>query len=407
MGCTGCLGLRERFVKHMKTLIAISLFVLLSFQAFAQEVTSETTTENNGFSAVCPDANIFTNVFDQICWDCFLDSISLMGANVGDEPDGAASKLPVCACTDALGVPEFGYPLAFWRPARVAEVQSVPWCSPGLGGIKLQETMTGLGGQSRSSIAQNGTVQSMFFHYHYFSYPIMEMLGMLAFPSCTDGYVDMDLLYISEIDPLWNNDLLSLILNPEAIIFANPIATAWCIQDCLTTTADAQLEGAFGCAGCDGNLYPLTGNVSRQPDKVAASSLITQRVLAGLHRKGLAKKTIGDGAMCKPSYFPTIPRSQYKFSMIYPVPQAASNLSSSTVSKTEQGANSSAEFRDNLAGGDANVDAFTQCCQPMGMSTSRWCTPFGGRERAGKDAYLYMIWNWRDCCVRGAGSSGE
>jgi conjugal transfer pilus assembly protein TraU len=393
----------------MRKLVFLIGLAIFSLTAMAQQEFAETgESEDSGFSAVCPDANIFTNVFDQICWDCFLDGISLMGASTADEPDGAAAKGPVCSCTDALGVPEVGYPLAFWRPAKVIEVVSVPWCSPALGGIKLQETMTGLGTQTHSSLSTTGNVKKSFYQYHYFSYPIMEMLGMLAFPSCTDGYIDMDLLYISEIDPLWNNDLLSLVLNPEAIIFANPVAKLWCMQDCLSTTADQQTEDSYGCAGCDGNLYPLTGNVIRQPDKVAASSLITQRVLAGLHRKGLARKTIGDTAMCKPEYFPTIPRSQYKFSMMFPVPQAASNLASSTVSRAERDSNDASEFADNLAGGNADgPDAFNQCCHPMGMSTSRWCTPYGGRERAGLDAYLYLIWNYRDCCVRGAGSSGE
>lgn len=384
------------------------LVLVMSSQVFSQaEFENTGESDESSFSAVCPDANIFTNVFDQICWDCFLDSISLMGVNVGDEPDGASSKLPVCSCTDAVGVPELGYPMAFWRPTKVTEVSTKPWCSPALGGINLQDTMTGLGVENHGSLSATGTVRKSFYHYHYFSYPIMEMLGMLAFPSCTDGYVDMDLLYISEIDPLWNNDLLSLVLNPEAIIFANPVAKLWCMQDCLTTTANQQSEKNYGCAGCDGDLYPMTGNVLRQPDKVAASSLITQRVLAGLHRKGLARKTIGSEAMCKPGYYPTIPRSQYKFSMMYPVPQAASNLASATTTRASENSSNATEFREKLAGGDIDSDAFNQCCHPMGMSTSRWCTPYGGRERPGKDAYLYMIWNWRDCCVRGAGSSGE
>lgn len=146
----------------------------------------------------------------------------------------------------------------------------------------------------------------------------------------------------------------------------------------------------------------MTGNVTREPDQVAASSLITQRVLAGLHRKGLARKTIGDEAMCEPEYYPTIPRSQYRFSMMYPVPEASSDLASSTVSYAQENSSSESEYADNLAGASGgDTDAFEQCCHPMGMSTARWCTPYGGRERPGKDAYLYLIWNWRDCCNRG------
>jgi conjugal transfer pilus assembly protein TraU len=392
-----------------KVILSIIGFLTLFMMSFATTADETTTTPDSDFSLVCPDANILTNVFDQVCWDCFLDSISLMGVSIGDEPDGAASKGPFCACTDALGVPEIGFPLSFWRPSRVNEVVTTPWCSPGLGGIQLQNTMTGLGSHDTNKTGVDGSAENMFFQHHYFSYPLMEMLSMLAFPSCTDGYIDMDLMYISEVDPLWNDDLLSLILNPEAIIFANPLARLWCIEDCVSTTLNNQSEDSYGCAGCDGTLYPLTGNVTRQPDGVAASSLITQRVLAGLHRKGLAKKTIGNDAMCKPSYYPTIPRSQYKFSMMYPVPQASSNLAAQTVSTARQGGDTAGQYTENLAGSteEAGEGAFDQCCHPMGMSTSRWCTPFGGRDRPNTNAYLYMIWNYRDCCVRGQGSSGE
>ena len=90
----------------------------------------------------CRDANVLTNVFDQVCWDCFLDNVSLMGVSIEGKPDGAASVGPVCACTDALGVPEIGFPLSFTSPQKLNEVVTTPWCSPSLGGIKLQDTLT-------------------------------------------------------------------------------------------------------------------------------------------------------------------------------------------------------------------------------------------------------------------------
>jgi conjugal transfer pilus assembly protein TraU len=172
------------------------------------------------------------------------------------------------------------------------------------------------------------------------------------------------------------------------------------------TTADNQLEEFYGCGGCDGNLFPLTGNVFPQPDPVAGTSLITQRVLASLHRKGLARRTIGDEAMCKPEYFPTIPRSQYKFSMLWPVPEASSDASKEIarpfIGDSSNAGDQQANDPANDAG-TAGVDAevLADCCHPMGMSTARWCTPVGGRTRPGKDtAYIYMIWNYRNCCAR-------
>lgn len=342
-------------------------------------------------SAICENANLFTNVFNDVCWDCFLDNLTLFG--VGNPPNGAADNGPVCSCTDSLGVPEIGYPLSMWQPQRVVEVTTIPWCSVGLGGVRLQNSLKG-SGFSNEAPTDNSRETKGFYQYHYFSYPIMMMLDMFIVPSCHTDYIDFDLMYISEIDPLHQNDLLAIMLNPEAIIFSNPIATAYCAYDCVQVTADNAQESAFPCAGCDGNLYPLTGNVYPQPDPVAASSLIAQRALAGLHRKGLAKKTIGDAAMCDPEYAPMTPRSQYRFSMLHPVPEASSGGAMDVVS----GAESIGE----LAGSATGPDAFGECCHPMGMSTARWCVPAGGRKRPGRDTnYMYLIWNYRDCCIRG------
>lgn len=375
-------------------LSAMLVFVIFSSAARAE------------INPACPDANVFTKVFTQICWDCFLDSLNLFG--IGKKPNGANTSVLACTCMDALGVPEFGTPMGFWSPQKVQEVVTTPWCSPALGGVKLQNSVTGFGinpvGKSKSVMTNNA-----FYQYHYFSYPIMAMLGMMLLPDCSDGYVDMDLLYISEVDPLWNNDMLTLVLNPEAIIFANPAAYAWCSADCVASTADNQSEDSYGCAGCDGALYPLTGNVYAQTDPVAGSSLITQRTLALLHRKGLAHKTIGSAAMCEPEYFPTIPRSQYKFSMLYPVPEASSSYDKAI---NPPFIGDASDLEDQLANREENnagtsgvrPQAFGDCCHPMGMSTSRWCTPVGGRTRPGKDnAYIYLIWNYRNCCVRSYG----
>ena len=351
----------------------------------------------------CPNASVFSNIMNQICWDCFLDSLKLFG--VGSKPNGASSKLdlPACMCTDALGVPEFGTPLGFWSPQHVNEVVTTPWCSPALGGLRMQDSFVGMG---YNKTADTDGTPTAFYQYHYFSYPIMAMLGMMLLPDCTSGYVDFDLMYISEIDPLWNNDLLTLLLNPEAIIYSTPAAFAWCAADCVTTTADNQKEEFYGCAGCDGHLYPFTGNINPQPDPVAGTSLITQRVLASHHRKGLSRRTIGDDAMCKPEYHPTIPRSQYKFSMMHPVPEASTspdkNIVAPFIGDPSNPADVSANDNSTHAGSaGSTTEPYTDCCHPMGMSTSRWCTPVGGRTRPGKDtAYLYMVWQYRNCCVR-------
>ncbi len=391
----------------MRLVLMLIACVLL---ALGSKVHAQSTSDP-GVNLACPDSDVFSSVIDSICWDCFTESIQLFG--VGSKPDGASADLdlPMCTCIDALGVPEFGWPLGFWAPQRVNEVVTTPWCSPALGGIRLQDSFTGAG-QNQGAVSGEAEVPSAFYQYHYFSYPIMAMLSMMLLPDCSDGYVDFDLMYISEIDPMWNDDILSLLLNPEAVIFSTPLAYAWCAADCVMTTADSQMEEFYGCAGCDGSLYPFTGNVFPQTDPVAGSSLITQRVLASLHRKGLAEKTIGDAAMCKPEYFPTIPRSQYRFSMLWPVPEASNNASGTLTIPFIGDSNDAGDIAANdpsnnagMAGGPATP--YGECCHPMGMSTARWCTPAGGRTRPGKDnAYLYLIWKYRNCCVRSLDDGG-
>lgn len=393
----------KQSAKLLRRLKYLAIAAVLAVSVGNQALAASASTTN----PACPDANVFSKVFTQICWDCILDSVNLFG--IGKKPNGANNSKLACSCMDALGVPEFGTPAGFWSPTKVNEVVTTPWCSPALGGIKLQDSLTGMGVNPVGKPIADASSKA-FYQYHYFSYPIMTMLGMMLLPDCTDGYVDMDLLYISEIDPLWNNDMLSLILSPESIIFANPAAKAWCAADCVSSTVDEQSEDTYGCAGCDGSLYPLTGTIFPQPDPVAGSSLITQRVLALLHRKGLAHKTIGDAAMCKPEFYPTIPRSQYKFSMLYPVPEASSKPDKGIQSPFIGDQGSAEDQKQNDSANDAGsvgekTDAFGDCCHPMGMSTARWCIPAGGRTRPGKDmAYVYLIWNYRNCCIRSYGN---
>ncbi|MCO4319950.1 TraU family protein [Aliidiomarina quisquiliarum] len=367
--------------------------LLLSWGVAANETPSPSGT-------TCPSANVFSGIFNQVCWSCFIDGFDLAGIN-SSRPDGSSGSA-ICSCPDSLGIPQVGVKASYWSPTRINEVVQEPYCSPALGGVNLQNTHYGQGLQDRSSPGQ----ESGFMQYHYFSYPLMAMLEMLVLPECmNDDLTDFDLLYLSELDPTWNDDMLALLLNPEAVLFGSPAALAWCTADCITTTADAQQEASWGCAGCDGSLYPFTGNIYPMPDPIAGSSLLTQRTLASLHRKGLARKTMGNRAMCERVYAPMIPRSQYKFSMIYPVPQATNGGISVFDELNEEDSENEEDVVDKEAeqGGSflESLSRYGKCCHPMGMSTLRWCTAAGGRLPPGKDtAFVYLVWNYTDCCIR-------
>lgn len=350
-------------------------------------------------AGTCPNGNVFTKLITDVCWDCMLP-INVGGIPLGqDRPDGASEKVGLCNCPDDLGIPEFGYPLPMWMPSRVSEVVTTPWCSPALGGIKLQDDVTaGMGGVS---MGEEGRTTNSFQQYHWFASPFAEMLEMFFIPECNvDGLTDFDLMYLSEIDPMHSNDLLSLLLFVEAIAFATPATSLWCAADCAMITAGIVKEDTFGCAGCDGSLYPITGN-SNAPDGtlIRSSSLITQRVIAGLHRKNLATKTIGDEAMCGRVYWPTTPRSQYKMSMIYPKAEADPSPTETYFQLDGEG-NVLKEPDGSPKPSGTYEHSGKGCCHPLGESTMKWAVPRGGMTEVSNDDYIYLIYRYKDCCVR-------
>ena len=60
---------------------------------------------------------------------------------------------------------------------------------------------------------------------------------------------DLDILYLSEIDPTWNNDELNVFLYPESLLLANPIALAACLADVAAVEIREAIDPLFFCVG--------------------------------------------------------------------------------------------------------------------------------------------------------------
>ncbi|PMX28452.1 conjugal transfer protein, partial [Pseudomonas sp. MPR-R2A7] len=90
-------------------------------------------------------------------------------------------------------------------------------------------------------------------------YPLLYWMEILTDFACFEQ-ASFDIAYMTEVDPLWQDDSLAALINPEAIVFANPIAQAACAGDCIAGTVNLPLDPLFWCAGCQGSMYPLNGN---------------------------------------------------------------------------------------------------------------------------------------------------
>jgi conjugal transfer pilus assembly protein TraU len=308
----------------------------------------------------CPDAQLFSGkLITDICWAClFPVRIAGMPIGRGPVPSGAANQ-PLCACPDNAGVPHPGLTVGMWEPARIVELTAAPGCAPSLGGIRLP-----LG--SRRLLGTEGkgayhTDDIAFHHYHWYAFPLLLLLDLFFEGRCNaDALMDFDILYVSELDPTWTSSELAFFVNPEAAWLANPVALAACLADGAAATAGAPIDALFWCAGTWGHLYPFTGVQPSLGSLPRETSLDAARSLAALHRRGLARRTVGSDAVCGAPIDPFMSKSQYKLSMFYPLPE-------------------------------------TQRAHAIGESTFRWgewrSIPGPGEH------HLYLLWRWNDCCV--------
>lgn len=314
----------------------------------------------------------FANPITDVCWSCIfpitVGGFTVMkGNDPVDTPNPAGS---ICFCMDVFPVPRPGINIGFWEPAHYVDVTHKPFCFVGLGGFEID--MGDLLGTGTTANHDSGTTSS-YYYTHWYTYPALAWLDIITTALCFgkkgDGK-DIDIPYISEFDPTWKSDALAMLVNPEVVLFANPIAQATCAADCLVaSTGFVATDALFWCAGCQGSMYPLSGNNTAHISNLQSSTLFVQRTAYKMHRLGSLGASMGDQAMClTPGTLPEMPimkKSQYKTQMAFPI---AANASQSKFA-----------------------------CNPFGRSTVFWET---GKSFPTKgEDFGYFVWRKRNCCA--------
>lgn len=313
------------------------------------------------FAADCP--SMLTNPLTDICWRCVLPlSIgSVEIGNIDGQRDLSNPPSPLCVCDGTP--PKVGLSIGFWEPIFITEVVRKPYCFPSLGGLSLPDSIpaTRHGRRTRDG----GEAPDAFYQVHKYIYPIFYLLSVLADHPCLEQRA-WDIAYLTEVDPTWDNAALSALVNPEALLFANPIAQAACAVDCVAATVSLPRRELFWCAGCQGGMYPNNGWTTHHVGgMVDTSLLLTQRLMYKMHRQFIAWRFHGAAALCGPRMLPIMDKRAYRVQMLAPRPVTGSQ-----------------------PGG---------CCPPMGASSLNWRA---GREFPikGEDA-VYMVFRKRNCCL--------
>lgn len=95
-----------------------------------------------------------------------------------------------------------------------------------------------------------------------------------------------------------------------------------------------------------------------QPSRDLQHPSYEQRFTAMNHEFGL--QTVGDAALCGGVPSPFMQKSQYRVSMVYPVPEVTSN-------------------------------------HAIGANTAKW--GLGHSFHGPGDEHVYLLWEWEDCCL--------
>ena len=318
-------GARARFDEHRKRRrIWLALIVLLALVA---SLVAAVPAKAAGTPGKCTGR--FVNPLTDICWSC-LFPMSIGGLkiwpSVAGRPDTDNPDLPVCACGLRLGIA-----MGFWEPVRLADVSMKPWCFVNLGGMKLDPGFD-IGFKSIAGpSAVGGKAQNTSgWHVHWYAYPLIYWMEIVTDFLCLEAG-SMDILYITEIDPLWQDSELTAIINPEAVLFANPASLAACAADCIASTARLPTDPLFWCAGCQGTMYPLNGNVAASIGHVQASRLALARFAYKLHRELIAWGTMGRQGLCGKYLMPVMRKQQYRFQATNPNPQTKGKYACATI----------------------------------------------------------------------------
>lgn len=298
----------------------------------------------------------FVNPITDICWRCMFP-LSLGSTKVtgGDLPDTSNPGSPIQFCP--MPPPVFqrvGLAIGYWEPMAMTDVARSPGCMVNLGGFTINLGKMGMGTAKKDDKQVNGA----FYHVHWYKYPLTYWLNIITSLGCLQGG-DLDIGYLSEIDPTWGDSALTSILNPEAVIFANPIAQGACAADAVASAVNKPLDPLFWCAGSQGSMYPFNGWVSNESSPLQSSVLVSERMAFKLHRQGQILESVGaDRAVCFEYPSPIIPKERWRYQMVNMYPDVAQ-------------------------------------CHPFGRTVMRWET--GRNPPNTKKNYGYLLWRKRNC----------
>ena len=305
----------------------------------------------------------FPNPITDICWSCVLPLTIGTAAvgNFGDQEDVPEfnPSNPVCSC---IVNPTIGLAVGFWEPSRIVEVVRRPFCLPSLGGVDLNP---GIAAPEHGRRVSDYGDKEAFYQAHFYFNPVLTWLEVLGdYPCLEQG--SLDIAYLTEVDPLWNDDELTLILNPGG-----------------------------GAVRQSGGRRGLRGRLRGRLDRLRPRADVLVRRLPG---RDLSDGWMGQPAHGRGALFAADRAALHR--------EDASRVRHLGLPRREGAVRSllpAADGQARLQDPDAVSRSPTRkkilgkCCQPFGRQTVLWGA---GREIPVKgEDFAYMLFRKKNCCV--------
>lgn len=307
--------------------------------------------------AVCQTS--FVNPLTDTCWEC-LFPIRLAGVRISPSSPDPESYLstPLCSCQDGV-TQRVGLVMGFREPAFAVDVVKDSWCFVTFG-VDMGKSSVWGDGSSVNGGDAFGQRSEYSAHTHSYFYNPLFLLELLMDARCLDksptGIND-----ISEVRPEHMDATLNLMLYPQTLLFANPLALAACMADTVAAAAGHPVDALFWCAGEWGPVYPLTGYSSAKGNSgVRAAANVAVKSIARSHSNLLLWGSKGSAALCGLYPQPVWLKSQYKLQPVRPVR--------------------------------------SRLCPTIGRSELLWGAGMNPPSPKQADNFSYLLWRWRDCC---------
>jgi conjugal transfer pilus assembly protein TraU len=223
-----------------------------------------------------------------------------------------------------MGIPRPGISVSFWEPTRIIESVIDPFCFPSLG-FELDNPLGGKGELRGTAQGQSGKDATSMYaaQAHLIIFPVWGLLGLLTDLPCLEQQW-FDVAYFTELDPLWQSDFRSLILNPEALVFGNPLLQMACMADAVAAATGVPNNVLFWCMGQWGSAYPLTGKLSTS-NMVMGAAGTAARLIYKLNRELLmCDHNAGNGCGCVRT--PIWQKANYRLQIVRPRPNTSSTI---------------------------------------------------------------------------------